>query len=72
MFKLLGSFYNFNVQCFIRVQEECRNAKGDLEVSLYTVEKKKKPSYPIQRVSWNLMFANSSSYASRLFKLVSI
>ncbi|XP_031228007.1 bromodomain and WD repeat-containing protein 3, partial [Mastomys coucha] len=32
-----------------RVQEECRNAKGDLEVSLYTVEKKKKPSYPIQR-----------------------
>ncbi|KAL6086679.1 hypothetical protein STEG23_028440, partial [Scotinomys teguina] len=32
-----------------RVQEECRNAKGDLEISLYTVEKKKKPSYPIQR-----------------------
>ncbi|EGW08100.1 Bromodomain and WD repeat-containing protein 3, partial [Cricetulus griseus] len=32
-----------------RVQEECRNAKGDLEISLYTVEKKKKPSYTIQR-----------------------
>ncbi|OBS79128.1 hypothetical protein A6R68_18480, partial [Neotoma lepida] len=32
-----------------RVQEECRNAKGDLEISLYTVEKKKKPSYTTQR-----------------------
>uniref|UniRef100_A0A452VH67 Bromodomain and WD repeat domain containing 3 n=1 Tax=Ursus maritimus TaxID=29073 RepID=A0A452VH67_URSMA len=34
-----------------RVQEECRTAKGDIEISLYTVEKKKKPSYTIQRVS---------------------
>eukprot|EP00069_Balaena_mysticetus_P007152 bmy_19001T0 len=32
-----------------RVQEECRTAKGDLEISLYTVEKKKKPSYATQR-----------------------
>uniref|UniRef100_A0A8D1A4U5 Bromodomain and WD repeat-containing protein 3 n=1 Tax=Sus scrofa TaxID=9823 RepID=A0A8D1A4U5_PIG len=32
-----------------RVQEECRTAKGDIEISLYTVEKKKKPSYTTQR-----------------------
>uniref|UniRef100_G1SND3 Bromodomain and WD repeat domain containing 3 n=1 Tax=Oryctolagus cuniculus TaxID=9986 RepID=G1SND3_RABIT len=32
-----------------RVQEECRTTKGDIEVSLYTVEKKKKPSYTTQR-----------------------
>ncbi|MBZ3874117.1 Bromodomain and WD repeat-containing protein 3 [Sciurus carolinensis] len=32
-----------------RVQEECRTAKGDIEIGLYTVEKKKKPSYTIQR-----------------------
>lgn len=36
---------------FIRLQEECRIAKGDIEISLYTVEKKKKPSYTTQRVS---------------------
>lgn len=46
MFKLLGSF-----SYFIRVQEECRTAKGDLEISLYAVEKKKKPSSTSQRVS---------------------
>ncbi|EHB03804.1 Bromodomain and WD repeat-containing protein 3 [Heterocephalus glaber] len=32
-----------------RLQEECRIAKGDMEISLYTVEKKKKPSYTTQR-----------------------
>uniref|UniRef100_A0A8C4M5R8 Bromodomain and WD repeat-containing protein 3 n=1 Tax=Equus asinus asinus TaxID=83772 RepID=A0A8C4M5R8_EQUAS len=31
-----------------RVQEECRTAKGDIEISLYTVEKKKKPSYELK------------------------
>ncbi|TKC34038.1 hypothetical protein EI555_016276, partial [Monodon monoceros] len=31
------------------VQEECRTAKGDIEISLYTVEKKKNPSYATQR-----------------------
>lgn len=46
MFTLLDSF-----SYFIRVQEECRTAKGDLEISLYTVEKKKKPSSTSQRVS---------------------
>uniref|UniRef100_A0A452VHC6 Bromodomain and WD repeat domain containing 3 n=1 Tax=Ursus maritimus TaxID=29073 RepID=A0A452VHC6_URSMA len=45
-----------------RVQEECRTAKGDIEISLYTVEKKKKPSYTIQRVSLVLhSFGDSSS-----------
>ncbi|ELV14183.1 Bromodomain and WD repeat-containing protein 3, partial [Tupaia chinensis] len=29
--------------------KECRTAKGDIEISLYIVEKKKKPSYTIQR-----------------------
>ncbi|KAH0630960.1 hypothetical protein JD844_004374, partial [Phrynosoma platyrhinos] len=32
-----------------RVQEECRAAKGELEVHLYTSEKKRKPSYTLQR-----------------------
>uniref|UniRef100_A0A6I8NIC6 Bromodomain and WD repeat domain containing 3 n=1 Tax=Ornithorhynchus anatinus TaxID=9258 RepID=A0A6I8NIC6_ORNAN len=32
------------------VLEECRAAKGDIEVSLYTVEKKRKPSHVTQRV----------------------
>uniref|UniRef100_A0ABM5EVK0 Bromodomain and WD repeat-containing protein 3 isoform X3 n=1 Tax=Pogona vitticeps TaxID=103695 RepID=A0ABM5EVK0_9SAUR len=32
-----------------RVQEECRAAKGDLEIHLYTVEKKRKPSHTLQR-----------------------
>ncbi|XP_066495961.1 bromodomain and WD repeat-containing protein 3 isoform X2 [Tiliqua scincoides] len=32
-----------------RVQEECRAAKGDLEISLYTLEKKRKPSHTFQR-----------------------
>uniref|UniRef100_A0A2K5R1J1 Bromodomain and WD repeat domain containing 3 n=1 Tax=Cebus imitator TaxID=2715852 RepID=A0A2K5R1J1_CEBIM len=32
-----------------RVQEECRTTKGDIEICLYTVEKKKKPSYTTQR-----------------------
>uniref|UniRef100_A0A5F9CEG9 Bromodomain and WD repeat domain containing 3 n=1 Tax=Oryctolagus cuniculus TaxID=9986 RepID=A0A5F9CEG9_RABIT len=39
-----------------RVQEECRTTKGDIEVSLYTVEKKKKPSYTTQRVSLLLQY----------------
>uniref|UniRef100_A0A8C0XH00 Bromo domain-containing protein n=1 Tax=Castor canadensis TaxID=51338 RepID=A0A8C0XH00_CASCN len=39
-----------------RVQEECRTAKGDIEISLYIVEKKKKPSYTIQRVSLVLQY----------------
>ncbi|XP_013919702.1 PREDICTED: bromodomain and WD repeat-containing protein 3-like [Thamnophis sirtalis] len=33
-----------------RVQEECRAAKGELEIHLYTLEKKRKPSYTLQRV----------------------
>uniref|UniRef100_A0A674I664 Bromodomain and WD repeat domain containing 3 n=1 Tax=Terrapene triunguis TaxID=2587831 RepID=A0A674I664_9SAUR len=32
-----------------RVQEECRAVKGDMEVNLYTVEKKRKPSHTLQR-----------------------
>ncbi|KAJ7419398.1 hypothetical protein WISP_54044 [Willisornis vidua] len=32
-----------------KVQEECRAAKGEIEISLYTVEKKRKPSHPLQR-----------------------
>ncbi|NXK98393.1 BRWD3 protein, partial [Formicarius rufipectus] len=32
-----------------RVQEECRAAKGEIEISLYTVEKKRKPSHTLQR-----------------------
>ncbi|XP_063794477.1 bromodomain and WD repeat-containing protein 3 isoform X4 [Pseudophryne corroboree] len=32
-----------------RVQEECRFAKGDMEVYLYTTEKKRKPPHPAQR-----------------------
>ncbi|KAJ7310307.1 hypothetical protein JRQ81_007211 [Phrynocephalus forsythii] len=32
-----------------RVQEECRAAKGDLEIHLYTLEKKRKPSHTLQR-----------------------
>uniref|UniRef100_A0A670Y4M1 Bromodomain and WD repeat domain containing 3 n=1 Tax=Pseudonaja textilis TaxID=8673 RepID=A0A670Y4M1_PSETE len=33
-----------------RVQEECRAAKGELEIHLYTLEKKRKPSHTLQRV----------------------
>ena len=44
-------FYYFDLQFITRVQEECRTVKGDIEISLYTVEKKKKPSYTTQRVS---------------------
>ncbi|XP_068918656.1 bromodomain and WD repeat-containing protein 3 isoform X5 [Petaurus breviceps papuanus] len=32
-----------------RVQEECRAAKGEREINLYTFEKKRKPSHAIQR-----------------------
>ncbi|NXF81250.1 BRWD3 protein, partial [Sclerurus mexicanus] len=32
-----------------KVQEECRAAKGEIEISLYTVEKKRKPSHTLQR-----------------------
>uniref|UniRef100_A0A803U0X6 Bromodomain and WD repeat-containing protein 1 n=1 Tax=Anolis carolinensis TaxID=28377 RepID=A0A803U0X6_ANOCA len=32
-----------------RVQEECRTAKGELEIHLYTLEKKRKPSHTLQR-----------------------
>ncbi|XP_017375057.1 bromodomain and WD repeat-containing protein 3 [Cebus imitator] len=39
-----------------RVQEECRTTKGDIEICLYTVEKKKKPSYTTQRVSIVLQY----------------
>ncbi|XP_010856192.1 PREDICTED: bromodomain and WD repeat-containing protein 3-like [Bison bison bison] len=42
-------FYYFDLQFITRVQEECRTVKGDIEISLYTVEKKKKPSYTTQR-----------------------
>uniref|UniRef100_A0A8C2YEN5 Bromodomain and WD repeat domain containing 3 n=1 Tax=Coturnix japonica TaxID=93934 RepID=A0A8C2YEN5_COTJA len=34
-----------------KVQEECRAAKGEIEIGLYTVEKKRKPSHTLQRVS---------------------
>uniref|UniRef100_A0A8C3K8W5 Bromodomain and WD repeat-containing protein 1 n=1 Tax=Calidris pygmaea TaxID=425635 RepID=A0A8C3K8W5_9CHAR len=34
-----------------KVQEECRAAKGEIEINLYTVEKKRKPSHTLQRVS---------------------
>uniref|UniRef100_A0A663MRD5 Bromodomain and WD repeat domain containing 3 n=1 Tax=Athene cunicularia TaxID=194338 RepID=A0A663MRD5_ATHCN len=33
-----------------KVQEECRAAKGEIEINLYTVEKKRKPSHTLQRV----------------------
>jgi hypothetical protein len=49
-------FYYFHLWFIIRVQEECRTAKGDIEISLYIVEKKKKPSYTIQRVSLVLQY----------------
>ncbi|XP_069068681.1 bromodomain and WD repeat-containing protein 3 isoform X2 [Pleurodeles waltl] len=32
-----------------RVQEECRYAKGEIEVNLYTLEKKRKPLHPVQK-----------------------
>uniref|UniRef100_A0A452IGG0 Bromodomain and WD repeat-containing protein 1 n=1 Tax=Gopherus agassizii TaxID=38772 RepID=A0A452IGG0_9SAUR len=38
-----------------RVQEECRAAKGDMEVNLYTVEKKRKPSYTLNPPAWSSM-----------------
>ena len=49
-------FYFFALWFLIRVQEECRTGKGDIEISLYTVEKKKKPSYAAQRVSLVLQY----------------
>uniref|UniRef100_A0A8C5IXF0 Bromodomain and WD repeat-containing protein 1 n=1 Tax=Junco hyemalis TaxID=40217 RepID=A0A8C5IXF0_JUNHY len=33
-----------------KVQEECRAAKGEIEISLYTADKKRKPSHTLQRV----------------------
>ncbi|KAM8965151.1 bromodomain and WD repeat-containing protein 3 isoform 2-T2 [Sarcophilus harrisii] len=35
-----------------RVQEECRVAKGEREVNIYTFEKKRKPSHTIQRTDF--------------------
>uniref|UniRef100_A0A8C5TJY7 Bromodomain and WD repeat domain containing 3 n=1 Tax=Malurus cyaneus samueli TaxID=2593467 RepID=A0A8C5TJY7_9PASS len=35
-----------------KVQEECRAAKGEIEISLYTADKKRKPSHTLQRVSY--------------------
>ncbi|CAI5793759.1 and WD repeat-containing 3 isoform X1 [Podarcis lilfordi] len=35
-----------------RVQEECRAAKGELEIHLYTLEKKRKPSHTLQRCDY--------------------
>ncbi|RMC21262.1 hypothetical protein DUI87_02123 [Hirundo rustica rustica] len=32
-----------------KVQEECRAAKGEIEISLYTADKKRKPSHTLQR-----------------------
>uniref|UniRef100_A0A8B9TT66 Bromodomain and WD repeat domain containing 3 n=1 Tax=Anas platyrhynchos TaxID=8839 RepID=A0A8B9TT66_ANAPL len=32
-----------------KVQEECRAAKGEIEIGLYSVEKKRKPSHTLQR-----------------------
>ncbi|KAF4026946.1 hypothetical protein G4228_018738, partial [Cervus hanglu yarkandensis] len=42
-----------------RVQEECRTVKGDIEISLYTVEKKKKPSYTNQRSDYQPSYGRS-------------
>ncbi|XP_055420876.1 bromodomain and WD repeat-containing protein 3 isoform X1 [Bubalus kerabau] len=42
-----------------RVQEECRTVKGDIEISLYTVEKKKKPSYTTQRSDYQPSYGRS-------------
>uniref|UniRef100_A0A8C2YEM2 Bromodomain and WD repeat-containing protein 1 n=1 Tax=Coturnix japonica TaxID=93934 RepID=A0A8C2YEM2_COTJA len=39
-----------------KVQEECRAAKGEIEIGLYTVEKKRKPSHTLQRVSLDVSF----------------
>uniref|UniRef100_A0A8C3LGW7 Bromodomain and WD repeat domain containing 3 n=1 Tax=Chrysolophus pictus TaxID=9089 RepID=A0A8C3LGW7_CHRPC len=39
-----------------KVQEECRAAKGEIEIGLYTVEKKRKPSHTLQRVRLDLSF----------------
>lgn len=50
-------FYYFDLQFITRVQEECRTVKGDIEISLYTVEKKKKPSYTTQRVSLSTKYS---------------
>lgn len=49
-------WFSVTLTFVIRVQEECRTAKGDIEISLYTVEKKKKPSYTTQRVSLVLQY----------------
>ncbi|TRZ05792.1 hypothetical protein HGM15179_021315 [Zosterops borbonicus] len=32
-----------------KVQEECRAAKGEIEINLYTADKKRKPSHTLQR-----------------------
>uniref|UniRef100_A0A8B9TQE3 Bromodomain and WD repeat domain containing 3 n=1 Tax=Anas platyrhynchos TaxID=8839 RepID=A0A8B9TQE3_ANAPL len=39
-----------------KVQEECRAAKGEIEIGLYSVEKKRKPSHTLQRVSYAVFF----------------
>uniref|UniRef100_A0A8C6JI16 Uncharacterized protein n=1 Tax=Melopsittacus undulatus TaxID=13146 RepID=A0A8C6JI16_MELUD len=47
-----------------KVQEECRAAKGEIEISLYTVEKKRKPSHTLQRccfLSSFIIYSDSSS-----------
>uniref|UniRef100_A0A8C5WYV0 Bromodomain and WD repeat domain containing 3 n=1 Tax=Laticauda laticaudata TaxID=8630 RepID=A0A8C5WYV0_LATLA len=48
------------------IQEECRAAKGELEIHLYTLEKKRKPSHTLQRVrnlfeNWEYFFFHDSS-----------
>lgn len=50
-------FHYVDLQFITRVQEECRTVKGDIEISLYTVEKKKKPSYTNQRVSLDAKYS---------------
>ncbi|CAH2314773.1 bromodomain and WD repeat-containing 3 isoform X2 [Pelobates cultripes] len=42
-----------------RVQEECRTAKGETEVSLYNTEKKRKPPHPAQRNEYQVCSGRS-------------
>uniref|UniRef100_A0A8C3K959 Bromodomain and WD repeat-containing protein 1 n=1 Tax=Calidris pygmaea TaxID=425635 RepID=A0A8C3K959_9CHAR len=43
-----------------KVQEECRAAKGEIEINLYTVEKKRKPSHTLQRVKEQVEYLDLS------------
>uniref|UniRef100_A0A7N6AB87 Bromo domain-containing protein n=1 Tax=Anabas testudineus TaxID=64144 RepID=A0A7N6AB87_ANATE len=63
---LVNEFYDANV--FNRVSEECRQAKGDMECSLYNAERRKKPVTCVPKVPYSSLHS-CQKYCLYLFIL---